>query len=128
MIAGMCLNRGIGLNNKLPWHFSEDLRYFSKVTKGSGNNAIIMGKNTELGYSQYFKRGLLNNFSHVTFSLIVSSITSIILFTKLSNSDYILYSVSQITVYFFVNFASLEFGKIIRKFIPNMELKSLFLP
>jgi len=80
-----------------------------------------MGKNTELGYSQYFKRGLLNNFSHVTFSLIVSSITSIILFTKLSNSDYILYSVSQITVYFFVNFASLEFGKIIRKFIPNMD-------
>lgn len=46
MIAGMSLNRGIGLKNKLPWHFSEDLRYFSKITKGNGNNAIIMGKNT----------------------------------------------------------------------------------
>ena len=46
MIAGMSLNRGIGFKNKLPWHFSEDLRYFSKITRGNGNNAIIMGKNT----------------------------------------------------------------------------------
>ena len=52
MIAGMSLNRGIGLNNKLPWHFSEDLRYFSKITKGSGNNAIIMGKNTWMSLNQ----------------------------------------------------------------------------
>ena len=39
-------NRGIGKNNKMPWHFSEDLKYFSKLTKGDNNNAIIMGKNT----------------------------------------------------------------------------------
>ena len=80
-----------------------------------------MVESKKIGYSQYFKRGLISNFSHVAFSLIVSSITSIILFTKLSNFDYILYSVSQITVYFFVNFASLEFGKIIRKFCPNLS-------
>ena len=39
-------NRGIGKNNTIPWYFSEDLKYFSKVTKGNNNNAIIMGKNT----------------------------------------------------------------------------------
>jgi dihydrofolate reductase len=40
-------NRGIGKNNSIPWHFSEDLKYFSKMTKGDDhNNAIIMGKNT----------------------------------------------------------------------------------
>ena len=39
-------NRGIGLNNQLPWSFKEDLTYFKNLTKGAGNNAIIMGKNT----------------------------------------------------------------------------------
>jgi dihydrofolate reductase len=39
-------NRGIGKNNTIPWYFSEDLKYFSKITKGNNNNAIIMGKNT----------------------------------------------------------------------------------
>ena len=39
-------NRGIGKNNTIPWYFSEDLKYFSKMTKGTNNNAIIMGKNT----------------------------------------------------------------------------------
>lgn len=39
--------RGIGKNNTIPWHFSEDLKYFSKTTKGTdNNNAIVMGKNT----------------------------------------------------------------------------------
>jgi dihydrofolate reductase len=39
-------NNGIGLNNKLPWHNSEDLKWFSKITKGNKKNAILMGKNT----------------------------------------------------------------------------------
>ena len=46
VIVGMCKNRGIGVNNTLPWHIKEDLQLFSKLTKGDGNNAIIMGKNT----------------------------------------------------------------------------------
>lgn len=48
LIVAMSNNRGIGYNNKLPWNFKEDLKHFSKLTKGSGNNAIIMGKNTWL--------------------------------------------------------------------------------
>ena len=46
IIVAADLYRGIGKNNKLPWHFSEDLKRFSKLTRGSGNNAIVMGSNT----------------------------------------------------------------------------------
>jgi dihydrofolate reductase len=45
-IVAMDKNRGIGINNQLPWKLPEDLKRFQKLTKGSGNNAIIMGKNT----------------------------------------------------------------------------------
>ena len=38
--------RGIGKNNKLPWNIPNELRYFSKLTRGNGNNAIIMGRKT----------------------------------------------------------------------------------
>lgn len=46
IIVAYCKNNGIGLNNQLPWNIPEDLKRFSEITKGSGNNAIIMGKNT----------------------------------------------------------------------------------
>ena len=46
IIVAVCKGLGIGYKNTLPWRIKEDLRHFSKVTKGSGNNAIIMGKNT----------------------------------------------------------------------------------
>ena len=39
-------NGGIGLNNKLPWLYKEDLRRFSSLTRGNGNNAILMGRTT----------------------------------------------------------------------------------
>jgi dihydrofolate reductase len=46
IIVAFDKNRGIGKNNTLPWHFRDDLNYFSKLTIGNNNNAIIMGKNT----------------------------------------------------------------------------------
>ena len=36
-------NRGIGLNNRLPWHLPADLKYFKAVTSG---HPIIMGRKT----------------------------------------------------------------------------------
>ena len=36
-------NGGIGKDGKLPWHISEDLKNFKKLTSGS---AILMGRNT----------------------------------------------------------------------------------
>ncbi len=37
------INGGIGKNGKLPWHISEDLKNFKKITK---NHPIIMGRIT----------------------------------------------------------------------------------
>jgi dihydrofolate reductase len=34
----------------LPWKIKEDIQFFSKLTKGNGNNAVIMGKNTWTGF------------------------------------------------------------------------------
>ena len=46
IIAAVDNNNGIGLNNKLPWYEPDDLRNFSKLTKGTNNNAVVMGLNT----------------------------------------------------------------------------------
>ena len=36
-------NGGIGIDGKLPWHISEDLKNFKKITL---NSTIIMGRKT----------------------------------------------------------------------------------
>ena len=41
-------NNGIGINNILPWNFKSDMKFFRDMTKGNGNNAVVMGKNTFL--------------------------------------------------------------------------------
>ena len=46
IIVAYCKNNGIGLNNQLPWNIIEDMKRFVKITKGSGNNAVIMGRST----------------------------------------------------------------------------------
>ena len=46
LIVAVCRNNGIGLNGKIPWHIKQDIEYFSKITKGDGNNAVIMGRKT----------------------------------------------------------------------------------
>ena len=48
IIVAMDQNNGIGKDNKLPWHYSEDLKYFSKTTKSTSinMNALIMGRKT----------------------------------------------------------------------------------
>ena len=46
MIVAMDEKNGIGKDNKIPWHFREDMRFFASETKGLGNNAVIMGRKT----------------------------------------------------------------------------------
>jgi dihydrofolate reductase len=46
LIVAMCKNNGIGSNGKIPWYIKKDLQHFAKLTKGKGNNAVIMGNNT----------------------------------------------------------------------------------
>jgi dihydrofolate reductase len=43
LIAAVARNRGIGKEGKLPWHISEDLRRFKKLTIGC---AVLMGRAT----------------------------------------------------------------------------------
>ncbi len=42
-VVAMSRNRVIGKNNKLPWHFPEDLKHFKQLTTGS---TVIMGRKT----------------------------------------------------------------------------------
>lgn len=42
-VAAMAKNRVIGKDNKLPWHFPEDLKFFKQLTTGS---TVIMGRKT----------------------------------------------------------------------------------
>ena len=46
IIVAYCKGNGIGKNNTLPWHIPQDLKHFSKVTKGNNNNMVVMGRNT----------------------------------------------------------------------------------
>lgn len=43
LIAAFAQNRVVGINNALPWHLPEDLKYFKRTTTGK---AIIMGRKT----------------------------------------------------------------------------------
>ncbi len=43
VIAAMADNRVIGKENAMPWHVSEDLRHFRKITTGG---VLIMGRKT----------------------------------------------------------------------------------
>jgi dihydrofolate reductase len=43
LIAAMARNRTIGLGNRLPWHISEDLRRFRRLTTG---HVLILGRKT----------------------------------------------------------------------------------
>ena len=42
-IAAMSLNRVIGAGNKIPWHYSEDFKWFKKMTLGG---TVVMGRKT----------------------------------------------------------------------------------
>ena len=48
MIVAMCLNRGIGYKNSIPWYIPEDFKYFKNNTTQINNSGIVMGKNTWL--------------------------------------------------------------------------------
>ena len=49
LIVCIDLNNGISKDGKIPWHYSEDLKYFKKITTDSiegKKNVVIMGKKT----------------------------------------------------------------------------------
>lgn len=46
MIVACCRSSGIGMKNTIPWKLKPDMKRFKMLTKGDGNNAVIMGRNT----------------------------------------------------------------------------------
>jgi len=55
-------NLVIGLNNKMPWHYSEDLKYFKKTTE---NHKVVMGSNTYESILSYLGGPLPNRDTYV---------------------------------------------------------------
>lgn len=45
-IVAISKNKGIGINNNIPWKLNNDMSRFKKLTTGNSNNSIIMGYNT----------------------------------------------------------------------------------
>lgn len=52
IVVAVCKNNGIGFKNRLPWTLKNEIKYFKHLTIGKGNNAVIMGKNTWLGFDR----------------------------------------------------------------------------
>lgn len=49
VVAMESTQQGIGIQNQLPWHYSDDLAYFKRLTQTAPHgkqNAIIMGRKT----------------------------------------------------------------------------------
>ncbi|GAK74340.1 MAG: dihydrofolate reductase [Candidatus Phytoplasma asteris] len=47
----------IGKDNKLPWHYSQDLQYFKKITL---NQNVLIGYETYKSLKSYLKNKLFN--------------------------------------------------------------------
>jgi dihydrofolate reductase len=64
LIVAMCKNNGIGFDNKIPWHISEDMSYFSKKTSGK-YGVFMRNQNSkekyieELNTSQNIKKNVV---------------------------------------------------------------------
>lgn len=46
LIVAMDRNNGIARNGLIPWRCPEDMARFKRLTIGSGNNAVVMGRKT----------------------------------------------------------------------------------
>lgn len=46
LIAAIDEEGGIGKEGTMPWDFKEDMKYFKILTKGAGDNFVVMGRKT----------------------------------------------------------------------------------
>jgi dihydrofolate reductase len=100
LIVAVCRNNGIGYKGDIPWHIKADLQYFSKLTKGNGKNAIVMGHNTWLSLQQHgFSNGLPGRdnfiFSHKQRFTEVSAIGNNLIKTFGSYDEFQVYNISH---------------------------------
>ena len=83
--------------------------------------------NRNLINAEYFKRGISINILQVSTSLVLGFTSSIVYFSRLDGKEYVVYTLIQLTVFFFVNFSSLELNQYIRKYVPIMDEKKALL-
>lgn len=95
LIAAYDEKMGVGIDNTLPWHFSEDLKRFKALTN---HKTIIMGRNTfeslgrllpnrkhiVLSKNQVWKQEILNKYPEV---LIFSDINELMLYLDNNYSE-----------------------------------------
>lgn len=55
LILATDLRGGIAKNGEIPWHYPEDMKFFKNTTISSGNNAVIMGKNTFFSIPEQYR-------------------------------------------------------------------------
>lgn len=79
-IVAMDNQKGIGLNNKLPWHYKKDLLWFKQKTI---NKKIIMGRNTFQSILQQNNNQLLPHRHHIVLSKQNIQYPNVIFFDKL---------------------------------------------
>lgn len=65
LIWAMDKNNLIGVDNDLPWHYSEDLKYFKEKTLGK---TVLMGKNTFFSIFNRLNKPLPNRINIVASS------------------------------------------------------------
>ncbi len=53
LIVAIANDNVIGLDNKMPWHYPEDLKYFKQTTL---NHKVVMGYNTYMSIIDYLKK------------------------------------------------------------------------
>lgn len=56
LIWAMDENKTIGKNNRLPWHYPDDLAYFNSITR---HKVVLMGMDTYHSMLSYFPSGRL---------------------------------------------------------------------
>lgn len=53
-------NWGISRQGAIPWHSSEDMKFFQELTVGEGCNAVVMGRKTWESLGRKFLKGRTN--------------------------------------------------------------------
>lgn len=91
IIAAVSKNLVIGKQNELPWNIPEDLKHFSKLTRG---HVVIMGKNTYISILKKLGKPLPDRYSVViTSTPEIFQETENVIFTCMDNFDNVIFPI-----------------------------------
>jgi len=72
-------------------------------------------------FLEYFRNGITLNLIQVIISFSIGLLTTLAVYNKLTSDEFILFTISQLSIFFFVNFSSLELGNYLKKHIPKTD-------